>query len=82
VQLSDIARLRARQHPDVLWRQRLLQVWLEAEDVKDQELVFKVLKDIALELGLGDADVCDPELMAMTLLASLCDEGLQAFGIH
>ena len=79
VQLSDVARLRARQLPDILWRQRLLRVWLQAEDVKDQELVSKSLKDIALDLGV--ADVCDPELMAMTLLASLFEEGLQALGI-
>ena len=62
-------------------RQRLLHVWLEAEDVKDQELVSKSLKDIAMDLGLGVADVCDPEFMAMTLLASLCEEGLQVLGI-
>ena len=77
VQLSNIARLRARESPEFVWRQRLLHVWLQARDAKDQDFVFKVLKDIALDLGFGPADVCDPELMAMMLLSSLCDESLQ-----
>ena len=81
VQLADIARLRARQCPDNLWRRRLLQTWLQAEAAEDQELVFKALRDIALDLGIGSLEVCDPEFKAMLLIASLCDEGLEALGI-
>ena len=81
VHLSDIARLRARQCPDVLWRQRMLQAWLQAEDAEDQELVFNALKEIALDLGIGVLDICDPEYMAMLLISSLCDDGLTALGL-
>ena len=81
VRLADVARLRARQSPDVLWRQRILQAWLQADDEEDQDLVFKALKEIALDIGLSSANVCDPDLMAMSLIASLCDEGLQFLGI-
>ena len=81
VRLADVARLRARQCPDVLWRQRLLQAWLQADDEEDQDLVFQALKEIALDIALSSATVCDPELMAMSLIASLCDEGLQSLGI-
>ena len=81
VHLSDIARLRARQCPDVLWRQRMLQAWLQAEDAEDQELVFNALKEIALDLGIGVLGICDPEYMAMLLISSLCDDGLTALGL-
>ena len=80
VRLADVARLRARQCP-VLWRQRLLQAWLQADDEEDQDLVFKALKEIALDIGLSSTNVCDPELMAMNLIASLCDESTQSLGL-
>ena len=82
VQLADIARMRARQLPDVLWRQRLLHVWLHADNAEDQALVLNALKDIALDLVIRSENVCDPELLAMTLLASLCEERLQNVSLN
>ena len=82
VQLADIARMRARQLPDILWRERLLHVWLCADDSKDQKQVFDALKDNSLDLGIYSENLCDPELLAMTLLASLCEERLRNLSLN
>ena len=65
----------------MLWNSVYYRRWLQADDEEDQDLVFKALKEIALDIGLSSANICDPELMAMSLDASLCDEGLQFLDI-
>ena len=59
-----------------------VQAWLQADDEEGQDLVFKALKEIALDIGLSTANVCDPELMAMSLLHPFVIRGCNPWGFR